>query len=49
MAELLKPVPKYPQRGFDDLQRDLIYARDKKKRQKCGGGVLLWQRLKFTM
>jgi hypothetical protein len=40
MTELLKPIPKDPQRGFDDLQRDLIYARDKKKCQVCGGGVL---------
>jgi hypothetical protein len=40
MIELLKPIPKDPQRGFDDLQRDLIYARDKKKCQACGGGVL---------
>jgi hypothetical protein len=40
MTELLRPIPKDPQRGFDDLQRDLIYARDKKKCQSCGGGVL---------
>jgi hypothetical protein len=40
MTELLQPTPKDAQRGYDDLQRDLIYARDKKKCQVCGGNVL---------
>ena len=42
MTSLLNLIPKDPQRGFDDLQRDLIYARDKKKCQVCGGDVL-WE------
>jgi hypothetical protein len=40
MSKLLQPTPKDPQRGFDDLQRDIIYARDKKKCQACNGDVL---------
>ncbi len=40
MSKLLQPAPKDPQRGFDNLQRDIIYARDKKKYQVCGGDVL---------
>jgi Protein of unknown function DUF262/HNH endonuclease len=40
MTELLQPVPLDPQRLFDDLQRDLIYARDGKKCQVCQGDVL---------
>ena len=39
MSALLQPTPKDLQRGFDDLQRDLIYSRDKKKCQACGGEV----------
>jgi hypothetical protein len=42
MTELLQPVPLDPKRLFDDLQRDLIYARDGKKCQRCGGDVL-WE------
>lgn len=40
MTELLQPVPLDPQRGFDDLQRDIIYTRDNKKCQRCNGTVL---------
>ncbi len=35
----IQPTPKDLQRGFDNLQRDLVYARDKKKCQVCGGDV----------
>jgi hypothetical protein len=42
MIGLLQPTPKDPKRGFDDLQRDLIYTRDKKKCQVCDGDVL-WE------
>lgn len=40
MTKLLDLVPKDPQRGFDDLQRAVIYSRDKKKCQVCNGDVL---------
>ena len=40
MTKLLTLTPKDPQRGFDDLQRSIIYSRDKKKCQVCSGDVL---------
>jgi hypothetical protein len=40
MTGLLNPCPKDTQRGFDAIQRDLVYSRDKKKCQVCNGDVL---------
>lgn len=39
MYEWTKPVPKDPTRAFGELERELIYARDKKRCQECDADV----------
>ncbi len=40
MLSILKPELKDPTRLFGEVEREIIYCRDEKKCQKCGGAVL---------